>query len=79
VGGGRTHDGGTLTGMSEDPTTEELQAEQLKRELLERSAAESTPRDEETAQHERRAEKAQYLREKLDERAESEREVEEGG
>jgi hypothetical protein len=61
--------------MSEEPSTEELKAEQLKRELANRQAAESAPQDEETAQHERRAEKAHYLREKLNERAESEREV----
>jgi hypothetical protein len=59
--------------MPEDPETEELQVDQLKRELAERQAAETAPPAEE-AQHERRAEKARYLRERLEERAESERE-----
>ncbi|HLY47876.1 MAG TPA: hypothetical protein VKR21_01655 [Solirubrobacteraceae bacterium] len=65
--------------MPEEPSTEELQAEQMKRELAARRAAETAPDDEETAQYERRAEKAHYLREKLDERAAAEREVEEDG
>ncbi len=60
--------------MAEEPDTEQLRAEQLKREHEERSAAENTSAEEETAQHVRRAEKARYLREKLEERAESERE-----
>lgn len=59
--------------MPEDPETQELKIEQLKRELAERQAADTAPADEE-AQHERRADKARYLREKLEERAESERE-----
>jgi hypothetical protein len=59
--------------MPEDPETEELQVDQLKRELAERQAAETAPPAEE-AQHERRAEKARYLRQRLEERAESERE-----
>jgi hypothetical protein len=59
--------------MAEDPETQELQIDQLKRELAERRAAELAPPEEE-AQHDRRADKARYLREKLEERAESERE-----
>ncbi len=59
--------------MAEEPDTEQLRAEQLKRELEERKAAEAAPVEEETAQHDRRAEKARYLREKLEKRAESER------
>jgi hypothetical protein len=58
--------------MPKDPQTEELQIEQLKRELAERGASESAPADEK-AQHERRADKARYLREKLEDRAKSER------
>jgi hypothetical protein len=58
-----------------DPETEELQVEQVQRELAERKQeAESTePAEERT--HERRAERAAYLRKKLDERAKSEDEL----
>ncbi len=58
-----------------DPETEELQLEQLQRERAEREQAKDAdlPREERT--HERRAERAAYLRDKLDERARSEDEV----
>ncbi|HEY2771391.1 MAG TPA: hypothetical protein VGI87_12520 [Solirubrobacteraceae bacterium] len=59
--------------MSEDPKTGELRNAQLAREADEREHARRTDDEDEFAQHERRAEKAQYLREKLEERAESER------
>lgn len=59
----------------ENPDVEELRAEQQARERAERELAQEPPVDEEAAQHERRAEKAQYLREKLEERAESEKAV----
>lgn len=59
--------------MSEDPTTEELRLDQLKRERAERSAAAHGETPDDTDQHEARAAKAGYLREKLEERAESER------
>ena len=58
-----------------DPTTEELRLEQLKRERGERDEAEQAPTEDDTAQHERRADKAAYLKEKLEERAESERQA----
>jgi hypothetical protein len=60
--------------VSEDPKTEELRLEQLQREAAEREQADESRDENETAQHERRAEKAHYLREKLEERAEAERE-----
>lgn len=61
--------------MSEnDPKTEELKLTQLERERAERRRAESAPDEDEAVQHERRAEKARYLAEKLEKRAESERE-----
>ena len=41
----------------------------------ERKRAAQSPTEDESEQHERRAEKAHYLREKLDERAASEREA----
>ena len=61
--------------MTEDPKTEELRLEQERREADEQQRAETTPDEDEAAQHERRAEKARYLREKLEERARSEREL----
>lgn len=59
--------------MSEDPTTQELRLDQLKRERAEREAAEQGVTPDDTGQHEARAAKAGYLREKLEERAEAER------
>ena len=59
----------------EDPTTEELRLDQLQREATEHDRAEKSPDPDEAEQHERRAEKAGYLREKLEERAEAEREA----
>ena len=61
--------------MPGEPDTERLRVEQLKRELEERKYAEAAPVEQETAQHERRAEKARYLREKLAQRAEAEAEA----
>lgn len=59
----------------EDPTTQELRLDQLQREATEHDRAEASPDPDEAEQHERRAEKAGYLREKLEERAEAEREA----
>jgi hypothetical protein len=59
--------------VTEDPETAELRKAQLSREAVEREHARKAADEEELAQHERRADKAQYLREKLEERAESER------
>jgi hypothetical protein len=60
--------------VPEDPITEELKLSQLEREQAERRRARDVPDEDEAVQHERRAEKAKYLAEKLEERAESERE-----
>jgi hypothetical protein len=57
----------------DDPTTGELRAVQLNRESKARSAAERAESEEETAQHDRRAAKSAYLRQKLEEREEAER------
>ena len=57
----------------EDPTTQELRLDQLRREATEREQADTSIDEEEAEQHERRAEKASYLRERLEQRAESER------
>lgn len=68
-------------GVNEEPVsderqdTKEMRAIQARREAEEQEFADAATEPEETAQHERRAEKAQYLREKLERRAESEREV----
>jgi hypothetical protein len=53
--------------------TEEMRIVQADRERNERRLAEDAPTDPGTATHERRADKAAYLKEKLAERAESER------
>ena len=54
---------------ADDPKTEELRAVQADRERLERSAAARAPDEDEARAHERRAERAAYLRGKLDEQA----------
>ena len=59
--------------MAEEPITEELKLTQIEREQAERRRARTAPDDDEAVQHERRADKARYLAEKLEERAESER------
>ena len=57
-----------------DPTTEELRLDQLKRERVLREEAERLPADDDTGEQvAARADKAQYLREKLEERAAAER------
>jgi len=61
----------------EKPETRELRIEQEKRETAEFEALKESQLDDEKAQHARRADKAAYLREKLEERAESERKLEE--
>jgi hypothetical protein len=60
----------------EDPTTEELRLSQLRRERVNRQQVEQAPEDLDTGQFEARADKAAYLREKLEERAEAERAAE---
>jgi hypothetical protein len=56
----------------EDPTTRELRIRQEDRESEERRQAERADTEEATEEHARRADKAAYLREKLEERAGSE-------
>ena len=63
--------------MGDDPhETEEMLIRQADREAAERAMAEGDPTEAGTAQHDRRADKAAYLKEKLAERAESERRAE---
>jgi hypothetical protein len=56
-----------------DPTTQELRVRQAKREEEARVESDRRPEDEDTAQFDRRADKAAYLRRKLEERDEAER------
>ncbi len=58
----------------ETPPTEELRLAQAERERIERERAEQSEDHTETREHERRADKAAYLRDRLAEREESERE-----
>ena len=63
--------------MSDDEQTretEKLHGEQLQRESEELTQLDKSELPDEAKQHERRAEKSAYLRQKLEERAESERE-----
>ena len=55
-----------------EPETEELHVEQIERERDERARARTADEPAERSAHRRRAEKAEYLREKLAERARSE-------
>lgn len=56
-----------------DPVTEEMRIEQLKRAAKEKERAEEADLEHETDTHDRRAMKAEYLKAKLEERAEAER------
>ena len=58
-----------------DPTTEELRVKQLRRELEEKERADEAELKDESETHDRRAMKAEYLRAKLDQRAEAERQA----
>jgi hypothetical protein len=55
-----------------DPKTEELRLEQIQRERSEREQADDSAEPAEEHTHERRADRAAYLRQKLNERARSE-------
>jgi hypothetical protein len=57
----------------EEPTTQELRIRQMKREEDARVESATAPEDEDTAQFDRRADKAAYLKKKLEQRAEAER------
>ena len=61
-----------MTSPQDDPTTEQLRAVQSAREQEERERAEQAPTDTEQLAAVRRADKAGYLKEKLEEQAESE-------
>jgi hypothetical protein len=55
-----------------DPETEELSTDQVRKEAIERERARHAEQVADERTHERRADKAAYLKDKLDERAESE-------
>ncbi|MGI8413133.1 MAG: hypothetical protein ACR2LV_07515 [Solirubrobacteraceae bacterium] len=59
--------------MGQDREADKLREAQLEREAVEAARARSSPDEAEAAQHERRAQKAGYLRRKLEQRAQSER------
>jgi hypothetical protein len=61
--------------VSEDPTTQELRVRQARREQEERRQAEDDPTEDGAEKHSRRADKADYLKRKLEERARAEREA----
>jgi hypothetical protein len=65
--------------VSEDPPTEELRLAQAERERIAREQAEHAEEDTETQAHERRADKAAYLKEKLAEAERAERERDDEG
>jgi hypothetical protein len=58
--------------MPPEPETREMQIEQKRREQSHRDAADDATEEHEVRSEKRRADKAAYLREKLDERADSE-------
>ena len=60
-----------MGGPGDDPTTEELRAVQAGREEREREEAALSTDEIEAQTHARRADRAAYLREKLDEQADS--------
>jgi len=60
--------------MDDEPDTAELKAQQLDHVAYERRAADHAEEPAEVAAHQRRAEKADYLRRKLEERERSEQE-----
>jgi hypothetical protein len=63
-----------LTSHDDEPNTEELRSEQERKSADEVARAREADTDDEADQHTRRAQKSEYLKEKLEERAESERE-----
>jgi hypothetical protein len=58
-----------------NPDTQELKRVQAERETQEHVLAHEATDEDETAQHQRRADKAAYLRDKLEERDRSEQEA----
>jgi hypothetical protein len=65
-----------MLGPMSDPKTEELSTGQLERAAVERERARHADEAAEARTHERRADRASYLHEKLDERADAEERAE---
>jgi hypothetical protein len=61
-----------LASVEADPKTEELRIAQADREEAERARAAAAAEPEEAGAHDRRADKAAYLREKLEDRERAE-------
>ena len=61
--------------MNDKQLTEQLRVAQREREKAEKELARRAPDEDEAAQHQRRAEKSRYLREKLEERAATEQDT----
>ncbi len=61
-----------MSPSGDEPTTQQLRAVQSEREAEQRDRAEQAPTDTEQLAAVRRADKAAYLKDKLDEQAESE-------
>ena len=59
--------------MDESPDPEELRERQRAQELAEREALDYADRGEDAHKHKRRAEKARYLREKLEQQADADK------
>lgn len=57
------------------PATEALKRQQREQELAEREALTKAEREAEAKKHERRADKARYLREKLEQQTEADRDA----
>ncbi len=55
------------------PATEDLKRQQRAQELSEREALRAAEREAEAKKHERRADKARYLREKLEQQSDADR------
>ncbi len=65
-----------VPGMTDDePTVEELKQRQLAQEVAERDALNHADTDADADKHQRRADKARYLREKLQEREQADRDA----
>jgi hypothetical protein len=58
------------------PATEVLKRQQREQELAEREALTKAEQEAEAKKHERRADKARYLREKLEQQTEADRDAE---
>jgi hypothetical protein len=61
--------------MPDDPSVDQLRSRQLKQERAEREALSDADSQADAERHRRRADKARYLREKLEQRARADQEA----